>query len=193
MNYDSKQNALGLAWGPQGLTVAGNEVGWTNNVWYWMRLRQDAKADGTNIVYSKVWPSDGMTPEPPNWEMVWNYEPGQKLSTGFAGIAGASGPPSANGNGFAQLEVDYVLIKAAGLPSIKASFGVFGPPVNAPEFTSITRTTNSVTLQWFGGSTLESSTNVIGPWTAVPLPSSGTFSPLKVTNPTGNKLYRVQQ
>ena len=96
----------GLSWGPQGLEVNGTEVGWTNNVWYWMRMRQDSKASGTNDVFAKVWPSDGATAEPANWQMVWGYVPSQKLSTGFAGIAGASG------NGFGQLEVDYILIKA---------------------------------------------------------------------------------
>jgi uncharacterized protein (TIGR03118 family) len=184
----------GLSWGPQGLSVNGVEMGWTNNVWYWMRLRQDSKADGTNDLFGKVWPSDGETPEPGSWQMVWNYVPSQKLSSGFAGIAGASGngtPPTANG--FAHLEVDYFLLKASGLPSIKPSFGVFGPPLNAPEFTSIVRGTNSATLQWFGGNSLQSSTNVTGPWTTIPIPGNTTYDPYKVTGPTGNKFYRIQQ
>ncbi|HEV8543144.1 MAG TPA: TIGR03118 family protein [Verrucomicrobiae bacterium] len=185
----------GLSWGPQGLMNGTNEMGWSNNTWYWLRLRQDAKADGTNDVFGKVWPSDGVTPEPADWQMVWAYTGAHPpLSTGFAGIAGGSG----NGTrpGFAQLEVDYVLIKAAGLPSIKPSFGVFGPPSNAPLFTSITKTNAAITINWFGGDALQSSTNVTGPYTTVPIPTGATttYSPFKVSNgTTGTKFYRVQQ
>ena len=178
----------GLSWGPQGLEVDGVEVGWTNNVWYWFRLRQDTKADGTNDVFAKVWPADGMTPEPAEWQMVWDYVPGQVLSKGFAGIAGASN------NGFGQTEMDYILIKAAGLPSIKANFGVFGPPVNRPVVMSLTAANKSLTVDWFGGSYLESATSLMGPWTVIPNPgqSVAPYSPLKlsITNAVG-EFYRV--
>ena len=181
----------GLSWGPQGLTVNGTEVAWANNVWYWMRLRQDSKAaGGTNDVFGKVWPSDGVTPEPAGWQMVWDYVPGQVLSKGFAGLAGASN------NGFGQTEMDYILIKAEGMPSIKANFGVFGPPVNAPEVMSITATNKTLTVDWFGGSYLESATSLMGPWTVIPNPGQGVapYSPLKltITNAVG-EFYRVGQ
>ncbi len=171
----------GLAWGPQGLINQGVEMGWNNNVWYWMRLRQDPKASGLNDVFGKVWPADGVTAEPADWQMTWAYTPGQPLSKGFAGITGASG------NGFGQLEVDYVLIKAAGLPAIKPSFAVYGPPVNVPVFLGFNRTN----LTWFGGSTLLSSTNVAGPYSAVAIPTSAPYSPLKINSTSGNKFYRI--
>jgi len=181
----------GLNWGPEGLQVNGTEVGWTDNVWYWMRLRQDSKAGGgTNGVFGKVWASDGVTPEPAEWQMVWDYTDApdsHPLSTGFAGIAGASG------NGFAQTEMDYILIKAAGLPSIKANFGVFGPPVNTPEVTGITVTNKTLTVDWFGGSYLESATSLMGPWTVIANPGSAApYSPLTltITNAAG-EFYRV--
>jgi uncharacterized protein (TIGR03118 family) len=177
----------GLSWGPQGLEVNGTEVGWTNNVWYWMRMRQDSKADGTDDVYAKVWPSDGVTPEPAGWQMVWDYAPTHVLSTGFAGIAGASG------NGFAQLEVNYILIKAAGFPSITGSFGAFGPAVNPPVFTGLTHSGENVTLDWFGGSALESSSSLEGPWSYVPVPSGATYSPLKVSGTAAQEFYRIRQ
>jgi uncharacterized protein (TIGR03118 family) len=190
----------GVAWGPQGLEVNGVEVGWTNNVWYWMRLRQDAGASGANDVFAKVWPSDGLTPEPAEWQMVWGYLPANPpLSTGFAGIAGSSGSDN-NGalaapvaDGFGQTEVNYILIKAAGLPSITAGFGVFGPPSNPPVITGITRTNNTVTVDWFGGQYLESATSLLGPWSIVPIPDSAPYSPLTVPIATGPKFYRIQR
>ena len=45
---------------------------------------------------------------------------------GFAGIAGSSVDTSNNGLG--HFEVDYILIKAAGLPEIKVDFKPLGPP-----------------------------------------------------------------
>jgi uncharacterized protein (TIGR03118 family) len=178
----------GVSWGPQGLEVNGTEIGWTNNVWYWMRLRQDPGANGTNDVFAKVWPSDGVTPEPTDWQMVWGYVPAHPpLSTGFAGIAGASN------NGFGQTEVNYILIKAAGLPSIVPSFGVFGQPPNLPVFTGITHTNNAVTVDWFGGSYLLSAGDVLGPWSLVPYPTNAPYSPFTVTGPTGQNFYRIQR
>ncbi len=54
------------AWGPTVFTNA-----WQNNTWYWLRLRQQAKMDGTNSVFAKVWLADWATPEPTNWQLVW--------------------------------------------------------------------------------------------------------------------------
>jgi hypothetical protein len=178
----------GTSWGPQGLEINGVEVGWTNNVWYWMRLRQDPGVSGTNDVFAKVWASDGVTPEPADWQMVWGYVPAHPpLSTGLAGIAGASN------DGFGQTEVNYILIKAAGLPSITASFGVFGPPPNPPVFTGLTHTNNTVTVDWFGGNFLESAGNVLGPWSVVPYPTNAPYSPFTVTGPTGQNFFRIQR
>jgi hypothetical protein len=152
-----------------------------------MRLRQDAAAGGANQIFGKVWPSDGVTPEPAEWQMVWGYVAANPpLSTGFAGIAGASN------DGFGQTEVDYILIKAAGLPSIKAGFGVFGPPSNRPVLTSITRTNNSVTVDWFGGQYLESTANLLGPWSVVSKTNSP-YSPLTIPAASGSEFFRIQR
>ena len=104
-NYSARKFKFlydGVSWGPEGLTVgaATNEVPWVPNTWYWLRLRQDSKAGGgTNDVFAKVWPADGSTPEPANWQMTWDYvSSAGPLITGFAGITG----PSASG--FAQFD-----------------------------------------------------------------------------------------
>jgi hypothetical protein len=144
-------------WGPQ------TTFAWTNNVWYWMRLRQEAKMDGTNSVFAKVWAADGATAEPSDWQLKWADS---SLSTpqhgGFAGITGCSG------DGTGQLEVDYVLIKSPSLPSIKVAFDATAPSAaTVPIFTGITGAANgtAVTVNWFGKSTLQSSTSLNGTWT----------------------------
>ncbi len=178
----------GVSWGPQGLMSGTNEVAWTNNTWYWMRLRQDSKADGVNDLFGKVWLADGATPEPASWQMVWNYSPAHPISAGFAGITGASG------SGFAQFEISYILIKAAGLPAIQPDFFLAGPPSFDPLFTGTSLTNTTASIQWFGGSMLQSSTNVLGPYTTLPYPSSGTYSPYSVSVAApGQKFYRIQR
>jgi hypothetical protein len=96
------------AWGPdQGFV-------WQNNVWYWMRLRQEPNAasqGGVNDVFAKIWPADGSTVEPANWQLSWDYTPTRTTRTGYAGIAAGSLA------GVSEFEVDYILIKAAGLPA----------------------------------------------------------------------------
>lgn len=96
------------AWGP------GYAFTWQNNVWYWVRLRQEPNAaslGGAMDIFAKVWLADGSVPEPTQWQS-WDYIPSRTARTGFAGItAGSSG-------GTSVFDVDYVLIKAAGLPAI---------------------------------------------------------------------------
>ncbi|MBI3192776.1 MAG: hypothetical protein HYZ36_08935, partial [Pedosphaera parvula] len=60
--------------------------------------------------FAKVWPADGYTPEPDEW-LPWEiYEANYRR--GWAGItAGSHGAKS-------EFEVDYILIKADGLPQI---------------------------------------------------------------------------
>jgi len=147
-----------VAWGPAGLKLA-----WTNNVWYWLRLRQEPNAGGgTNKldVFGKVWPADGVTPEPYAWQMTWDYTPAAAARRGFAGITAASG------SGLAHLEVDYVLIKAEGLPSIQVDFDPLGPPPNPPEFRSLTLSGTTLTIDFFGG-ILQSVSEVLGSWSDV--------------------------
>jgi hypothetical protein len=85
-----------------------------NGPWYWMRLhREPAKTTASALVVGKIWPSDGVTPEPTTW-MQWN-DTQTPPRAGFAGIAGASS------GALAETEVDYVLIRALGLPTIKVA------------------------------------------------------------------------
>ena len=154
-----------------------------------MRLRQDPKSVGTNDVFGKVWLADGSTPEPADWQMVWGYTTAHPpLSTGFPGITGCSS------DGLGQLEVDYVLIKSAGLPSITVNFAPQGPAVNPPVFNSITHNGNKVVVDWFGGN-LQSATTfgLTNTWTDV-TPATAPASPSTNTTAAGTfKFYRVRQ
>ncbi len=100
------------AWGP------GQGFAWLPNQWYWLRLRHEpdaASLGGLNDVFSKAWPDDGTTTEPPDWQLTWDYTPGSSTRTGFAGITATSS------TGVGQFDVDYILIKASGLPSIQVA------------------------------------------------------------------------
>jgi len=111
------------SWGPPGLrNVPGQTaLGWQANTWYWLRVRLDPKMDGVNDLFGRVWAADGVTPEPSEWQMTWTDSSVPKLPkplrSGYAGITGSSI------NGVAEFDVDYILIKAAGLPSIKVDTG----------------------------------------------------------------------
>ncbi len=97
------------AWGP------GQNFAWQPNTWYWVRLRQEPNAasqGGVNDVFGRAWLGDGSVPEPSAWQLAWDYTPGRSTRTGYAGVtAGSLG-------GLAEFNVDYILIKAAGLPRI---------------------------------------------------------------------------
>jgi hypothetical protein len=97
-----------VIWGP------GQNFVWQANTWYWMRLRHEPNAvsqGGANDVFGKIWLGDGTQAEPAGWQMAWDYTPASPSRSGFAGITASSG-------GQFQFDVDYVLIKAGGLPSI---------------------------------------------------------------------------
>ena len=142
-------------WGPQ------TTFAWTNNVWYWMRLRMDPKMDGTNTAFAKIWVADNATPEPADWQVTWKDTdmPSPKHG-GYAGITGCSG------GGVGQFEVDYVLIKSAGLPSIKVDFSSSAPGPTAPMFTGVSNAsaTSTVSINWFGGGKLQTAPAVTGAW-----------------------------
>jgi hypothetical protein len=154
------------AWGPAGLrtNVPGQTtLGWDNNKWYWMRLRLDPKGDGTNSAFGKVWVADGSTPEPTDWQLLWKDSAIPKpLRTGFPGITGSSI------DGLGNFEVDYILIKSAGLPQIKVDFAPNGPPPTEAAFYGIRKlsTANNYQLIWYGNATLEQSTTAPGPYKA---------------------------
>ena len=104
-----------VAWGPMQNFI------WRTNTWYWMRLRQEPNAPsmgGVNDVFGKIWLGDGTQAEPANWQLTWDYTPGQAERTGFAGVTASSG-------GAFQFDVDYILIKASGLPSILVAPNAF--------------------------------------------------------------------
>ena len=119
--------------------------------------------------------------------MTWDYTPANPLRRGFAGITGCSG--SSTTPGLAHLEVDYVLIKADGLPSIQVNFDPLGPPPNPPEFRSISLSANTLTIDYFGGF-LQSVSDVTGSWSNV----VNAVSPRNVTI-TGapHQFYRLRQ
>jgi hypothetical protein len=179
------------AWGPAGLRTnvpPQTTPGWTNNVWYWLRMRLDPRADNTNSLFGKVWAADGVTPEPANWQLTWRDAAIPKpLRRGFAGIAGSS--VDGSGNGLGHLEVDYILIKAAGLPQIKVDFKPVGPPLTVPMFTGVTKLANNrLQVGWVGAGTLEQADSVAGPWAAVPAASA-----VGIVTPSGvARFYRLR-
>jgi hypothetical protein len=169
------------SWGPAGLPTR-----WTNNTWFWLRLRQEPNASGgTNDVFAKAWPADGVTPEPSNWQLTWNYFPAPRtIRSGFAGITGSSI------DGVGNFEVDYILIKADGLPSITVNFDKNAPAVTVPQLLLTRQTATTGRVSWFGAGTLESAADLLGSWTAMTNAASPTTIPIPTTT---NKFYRVKQ
>ncbi len=95
---------------------------WQNNTWYWLRLRHEPNAasqGGVNDVFGKIWLADGSQAEPASWQATYDYIPTRTARTGFAGIGATSL------GGTAEFEVDYVLIKASGLPTITVAPSAF--------------------------------------------------------------------
>jgi hypothetical protein len=132
IDYVFKENALDDPF--TGVRDAANSgpswpFPWQTNVWYWMRLKQSPDyGPGKPDVFGKAWLADGSVVEPSDWQ-TWDYVPASSVHSGFAGIAawGYSGS-------FSEFDVDYVLIKAAGLPPVlvnpELTFGMV--PVNTP-------------------------------------------------------------
>ncbi|HEX7860891.1 MAG TPA: lamin tail domain-containing protein [Verrucomicrobiae bacterium] len=87
---------------------------WQNDTWYWMRVRHEPSSAGPDV-FGKIWRADGTQAEPANWQVNYEYVPGRSARSGLAGIAASSS------GGVAELDVDYILIKAEGLPSIVAA------------------------------------------------------------------------
>lgn len=124
------------AWGP------GLNFVWQTNVWYWLRLRQEPNVPtqgAINDVFGKIWPADGAIPEPADWQVKWDYTPSRSTRAGYAGIM--AGSTSGGLNDRAVFDVDYILIKAAGLPAIVvAPSGFVQTPVaitNQPQNQSV--------------------------------------------------------
>jgi hypothetical protein len=111
-----------IAWGP--VINFGSQVSFQQGQFYWLRLliNPDAPpgtnnlANGANDVFAKIWLADGVEPEP-LFMTAWN----QNGRSGLAGLVANSI------GGAATFDVDYVLIKAAGLPQITATTDVPEP------------------------------------------------------------------
>jgi hypothetical protein len=169
------------SWGPTNLT---ND--WSNNVWYWLRLRQDPKMDGSNTIFGKVWLADWTTPEPPEWQLTW-LDSALKTPhlTGLAGITASSN------DGLAQFEVSYFLLKAAGLPNIRVSAAASAPAMQTPLFVNgITQTATNVSVAWFGAGSLVASPSASGPWTNVVSTTNSYVTPKANLKPA--EFYRIQ-
>ncbi len=172
------------AWG----TTPIKEV-WAVNDWYWMRLRHDPNANGaTDDVFAKVWKADGKVEEPADWQVKWNYIPSRTSRTGFAGLTGSSSDAS---SGLGSFEVDYILIKADGLPEITPKWALTGPGPTTPKFTAVrSLTATQIELEWVGAGNLESANDPAGPWTVVA--AAGSPRKITTTNPAA-KFYRLKQ
>src|SRR6185369_10910875 len=86
------------------------------------RLRHEPNAasqGGMNDVFGKIWLADGTQAEPANWQTSYDYIPARTARTGFAGIGATSS------SGTAEFDVDYILIKASGLPGILVAPAAF--------------------------------------------------------------------
>jgi hypothetical protein len=90
------------AWGDATNPLLGGDT-WKAGDYKWLRLRQDSNGDN----FAKIWDA-GTTPEPASFDLAWQ-------NRGRIGLAGLT--TNSNG-GQAVLEVDYLLIKADGLPAI---------------------------------------------------------------------------
>ncbi len=179
---------------------------WQTGVWYWLRMRHEVNAaaeGGANDAFGKIWLADGTTPEPVGWQYVFDYTPLRTERTGFAGLA------STSNSGQAEYDVDYILIKASGLPSITASSLVFpatqmpvaitNQPVNTVATESLSATLSvgtrgfpTPTLQWYrNAQALAGATNSTLVLTSIPLADNGTTFRVVAANVVSNVNYSV--
>jgi hypothetical protein len=201
-NTSDGQSALHLAllndlvaWGP-----VQNFV-WQLNTWYWIRLRQEPNAasqGGVNDVFAKIWLADGTQTEPANWQLTWDYTPAKPTRTGFAGITASSGSPF-------QFDVDYILIQAAGLPTILVAPNSFiqtpaaitNQPANQtvqelnPANFSVGAAGNPTpSFQWYRGSTpIVGATNVAYALSSAAYNDNGAQFQVVVQNVVSNVTY----
>ncbi len=178
------------------------QFAWQNNAWYWLRLRHEPNAaaqGGVNDVFAKIWLGDGSQPEPAAWQNVYDYIPARSARSGYAGIvAGSAG-------GLSEFEVDYILIKASGLPSISVAPSSFiQTPVtitNQPQnqtamecreatFSVGYQGTPPITFQWYrDGNALPNATNATYTLANVHASDSGSMFRVVASNIASNTPY----
>ena len=182
-----------LAWGPD------QSIVWQNNLWYWLRLRQEPNAaaqGGVNDVFAKMWLADGSAPEPAGWQLTWDYTPANGTRAGYAGIT-----PGSLG-GVSEFEVDYILIKATGLPSVLVAPSAFvqipATITNQPlsqtvqelfpaSFSVGARGNPQPTYQWYrNGTAMAGETNATYSLARTPLSADGTRLQVVVANVVSN-------
>jgi hypothetical protein len=91
---------------------------------YWVRMLHspnnpaggDPMFNGANDVFAKIWPADGVTPEPASYQYSWASN---DTRSGLAGLM-------IGHDNFSTMEVGYTLIQATGLPSVNV--GTYIPP-----------------------------------------------------------------
>lgn len=82
--------------------------------WHWVRLRHSAGGDSNRFqMQAKWWPADGTVPEPTRW-LEGRYSSEMATTNPIAGLAGLIAPDY-----LGNYKVDYMLIRAAGLPRIR--------------------------------------------------------------------------
>ena len=177
---------------------------WQNNTWYWLRLRHEPNATsqgGINDVFGKIWLADGSQPEPASWQGTYDYIPARTARSGFAGIGATSlGGP-------AEFEVDYVLIKAGGLPSITVAPNAFvstpATITNQPQNLTVVEGTPATfivgargnpppTYQWYRDNVaISGATNSSYTLAAVQLTDNGAIFKAVAQNFVSNTFYTI--
>ena len=95
---------------------------WEANQWYWLRVRHAPNGvSGAPDVLARLWPADGETSEPVEWQVEYDYYPQHAARVGRVGLV------SPEGQGRMELECDFVLARDAAaaeavvrLPALKA-------------------------------------------------------------------------
>jgi hypothetical protein len=90
--------------------IAGGPAGmsdWQANRWYWLRLRHAPNRDGVDVM-GRLWPADGETAEPAQWQVSWDYYP---RDTERMGLVGLVAPESAAKS---EMECDFILVRDEG-------------------------------------------------------------------------------